>query len=111
MPLECERCGITCKTAKYLAKHQRTSKYCQKYQDIIFVCRRCNFHTKGIKTIEAHSKECDVDNKLKDPFAGLINSKQLAEDEKRVLKIRSTQMESKIKKNDGNHEPTIKIAV
>ena len=100
MPLECERCGITCKTAKYLAKHQRTSKYCQKYQDIIFVCRRCNFHTKGIKTIEAHSKECDVDNKLKDPFAGLINSKQLAEDEKRVLKIRSTQMESKIKKNE-----------
>lgn len=100
MPLECDRCGISCKTAKYLAKHQRTAKYCQQYQDIIFVCRRCNFHTKGIKNIEAHSKECDADNKLKDPFAELIDSKQLAEDEKRILKIRSTQMESKIKKNE-----------
>lgn len=100
MSLECERCGITCKNAKYLATHQRTTKYCQKYQDIIFACRSCNFHTKGIKTTEEHSKECDVDNKLKDPFTELINTTQLVEDEKRIIKIRSTQMEPKIKKNE-----------
>ena len=100
MSLECERCGITCKNAKYLATHQRTTKHCQKYQDIIFACRSCNFHTKGIKTTEEHSKECDVDNKLKDPFTELINTTQLVEDEKRIIKIRSTQMEPKIKKNE-----------
>ena len=100
MSLECERCGITYKSAKYLATHQRTTKYCQKYQDIIFACRSCNFHTKGIKTTEEHSKECDVDNKLKDPFTELINTTQLVEDEKRIIKIRSTQMEPKIKKNE-----------
>lgn len=100
MSLEYERCGITYKSAKYLATHQRTTKYCQKYQDIIFACRSCNFHTKGIKTTEEHSKECDVDNKLKDPFTELINTTQLVEDEKRIIKIRSTQMEPKIKKNE-----------
>lgn len=98
MAIECEKCGSFFKTAKLLAKHQKISKQCHQYQDIIFVCKRCNFHTKGINNIKTHLEECEGVNNINDPFDDLINQKNTAEDEKKILKIRSTQMESKIKK-------------
>ena len=98
MAIECEKCGSFFKTVKLLAKHQQTSKQCQQYQDIIFVCKRCNFHTKGMKSIQTHLQQCGGNNNINDPFDDLINQKNTAKDEKKILKIRSTQMECKIKK-------------
>ena len=100
---DCERCGIFCKTVKSLVKHQKTTKLCQKYQDVIFVCRRCNFNTKGIKNIETHSDTCTGENMTQNPLAEIIRLKQNIEDEKRLLVIRHTQLESKVK----NREITI----
>jgi hypothetical protein len=97
---ECEKCGIYCKSAKYLIKHQKTAKYCAKYQDIIFVCRRCNFNTKGIKNIEAHATECTGETVIKNPLAEMVNAKEKAEDEKRLLIIKNTQLETRLKSKD-----------
>ena len=96
----CERCGICCKSAKYLIKHQKNTKYCEKYQYIIFVCRRCNFNTKGIKNIEAHSADCTGETVIDNPFAEIVTAKQNVEDEKRILIIKNTQLETKLKNKD-----------
>lgn len=97
---DCERCGIYCKSAKYLIKHQKSAKYCAKYQDIIFVCRRCNFNTKGIKNIEAHSADCTGETVIDNPLAEIVNAKQKVEDEKRLLIIKNTQLETRLKTKD-----------
>jgi len=96
----CERCGIYCKTAKYLIKHQQSAKYCAKYQDIIFVCKRCNFNCNGIKTIENHSDECTGENIVSNPLAEMVNAKQLVEDEKRLIVIKVNQLETKLKNKE-----------
>ena len=97
---ECERCGIFCKSAKYLIKHQKSAKYCAKYQDIIFVCRRCNFNTKGIKNIEVHSAHCTEETVIDNPLAEIFNAKQKVEEEKRLLIIKNTQLETRLKTKD-----------
>lgn len=97
---DCDRCGIYCKTAKYLAKHQKSSKYCEKYQNIIFVCKRCNFNTIGIKNIETHSDECTGENTIANPLAEIVNAKQQIEDEKRILNIKINQLENKLRTKD-----------
>jgi hypothetical protein len=95
--LECDKCGYTCKTAKYLLKHKKTAKYCTKYEDIIFVCRKCNFSTKGIKNIEKHSEECTY---ISNSLSEIVNSKQQVDDKKRVLDIKIIQLETKIRNKD-----------
>lgn len=97
---ECERCGIFCKSTKYLIKHQANSKYCSKYQYVIFVCRRCNFNTKGIKNIEEHSSNCTGEKIFDNPLAEIVNSKQVIDDEKRLLIIKNTQLEKRMKTKD-----------
>ena len=97
---DCDRCGYFCKTAKCLINHQKTSKYCAKYQDIIFVCRRCNFNTKGLKKIENHSAECTGENIIANPLTEMVNAKQLIQDEKRLLAIKVTQLETKLRNKD-----------
>jgi hypothetical protein len=97
---DCEKCGIYCKSAKYLVKHQKSAKYCAKYQDIIFVCRRCNFNTKGIKNIEAHASYCTGETVIENPLAEIVTSKQKVEDEKRLLIIKNTQLETRLKNKD-----------
>ena len=89
---DCNRCGIFCKTTKYLVKHQKTAKYCKKYQDIIFVCARCNFYTKGIKNIEAHSQICTGENTIDDPFSEIFNKKNHTEIRKLENKIKNMEM-------------------
>lgn len=97
---DCDRCGIYCKTAKYLAKHQKSAKYCEKYQNIIFVCKRCNFNTIGIKNIESHSDECTGENVGSNPLAEIVNAKQHVEDENRLLTIKNNQLETKLRNKD-----------
>jgi len=96
MVIECEKCGSFFETSKLLTKQQKKSK---QYQDIIFVCKRCNFHTKSIQT---HLQEYEGTNNINDPFDDIIKQSNKADDEKKILKIRSTQMEYKIKKFEMN---------
>lgn len=53
--IECDICGYSCKNNKSLLSHQKT---CVKYQNVIFVCSKCYFNTKGIKNIQIHIAEC-----------------------------------------------------
>lgn len=96
----CDRCGIYCKTEKYLAKHQKSAKYCEKYQNIIFVCKRCNFNTIGIKNIETHSENCTCENTSSNPLAEVVNAKQHVDDENKLLNIKINKVESKLRDKD-----------
>jgi hypothetical protein len=58
---DCEKCGLLCRSIKALTKHQKSGKYCQKYKDVDFVCRKCNFITDSIKTIEEHITVCKLE--------------------------------------------------
>ena len=60
----CEHCLETFKTSTSLLKHQRTSKICLTYRDIIFVCKKCRYSTIGIKNIKFHmtNTKCDCVN-------------------------------------------------
>lgn len=98
--LECDKCGYVCKTMKYLLKHRKTAKYCTKYEDIIFVCRKCNFNTKGIKNIEKHSEECTGNNSISNSLSEIVNSKQQVDDKKRVQDIKIIQLETNIRNKD-----------
>ena len=53
----CKNCLDTFKTSSLLLKHQRTSKTCITYSNILFLCEKCNYTTKGIKNIDKHIKE------------------------------------------------------
>ena len=75
---DCQKCLIKCKTSKYLIEHQ----------DIIFVCRKCNFNTKGLNNIELHSNECISEHIIKDG------------EEKRSLLLKLNQLEDIIKHKD-----------
>jgi hypothetical protein len=97
---DCDKCGIYCKTVKYLAKHQKSAKYCEKYQNIIFVCKRCNFNTIGIKNIESHSNECTGKNIGSNPLAEIVNAKQHVENENKLLNIKINQLETKLRNKD-----------
>ena len=98
--LVCDRCRIFCETAKHLMDHKKTTQHCQKYQDIIFVCRRCNFNIKDIKNIEDHGKVCTGENIIHDPPVEMVNLKQQVDDEKSLLMIKNTQLENNLKNRD-----------
>lgn len=42
----------------WLPKHQKESKRCYQYRNILFTCKNCNFSTKGIKNIDDHISQC-----------------------------------------------------
>jgi len=54
----CEYCLEKFKSKGYIYKHQKTTKYCLKYRNIMFSCKLCNFRTVGIKNIENHIETC-----------------------------------------------------
>lgn len=55
----CQYCLEFFETDELLKKHNKSSKYCSKYKDILFTCTKCNFNTKGIKNIEKHIEICE----------------------------------------------------
>ena len=58
----CEYCLENFETNDLLKTHNKTSKICSKYKDILFTCKKCNFSTVGIKNIEQHilDKNCKI---------------------------------------------------
>ena len=61
---------------------------CEKCDSFFKHCKKCNFYTKGMKS---HFYEYGVTNSINESFDNVINQNN-------TLKIRSTQMESEIKK-------------
>ena len=88
---ECDKSGIN-----YLIKNKKNSKY----QNIIFVCRLCNFNTNYIKDIKSHSDICTGYTIIPDPLAEMIKAKQKIDEEKNTLLIKSNELESKLKSKD-----------
>ena len=74
--VECEDCLLKFTKQEMLIKHKETSKYCQKYKNILFTCLSCNFSTVGFKNIEKHDPvRCQIKNeKDKDLIARLEKS-------------------------------------
>jgi hypothetical protein len=58
--MECEYCLEEFKDKYCLISHQNTAKYCLKYKKVYFTCMQCNFKTVGIKNIEKHMVECNI---------------------------------------------------
>ena len=97
--IECDRCGYYCRNNKSLNKHQKTEEYCSKYQDVIFVCRRCNFNTKGIKNIETHIAECNCKTIYHNSLSE-VTTKQLVYEDKPTYIIKNSKLETKLKNKD-----------
>ena len=74
--VECEDCLLKFTKQEMLIKHKETSKYCQKYKNILFTCLSCNFSTVGFKNIEKHNPVCcqTKNEKDKDRIARLEKS-------------------------------------
>lgn len=58
----CEYCSRQFKSVKSLKKHQQTAEYCKENRNISFVCTKCNYISKDIKTLQIHSLNCRGDN-------------------------------------------------
>lgn len=91
--LNCDKCGILCIDNSALLKHQKGSRLCNKYQDIIFICKKCHFNTKGIKNVEKHIEDnCtqikseNSQQREQDSFGiNLIIQKQEIESQKKIF--------------------------
>ena len=53
--MNCEYCLDHFENEECFKQH-KNSKYCLKYKDILFVCKKCKFSTVGIKNIDKHIK-------------------------------------------------------
>jgi len=116
----CKNCLDNFKTSSLLLKHQRTSKTCITYSNIIFICENCNFTTKGIKNIDKHIKEnscknTDTDTILSDDLNEYIfddsdeEDKQIIDSnidikeelslQKQIIKLETELKKEKIKNN------------
>ena len=92
----CDRCGKYCQSSKYLVTHQRTAQYCLKYQNVLFMCIRCGYRTKGIKNIDDHITTC-TEGGSKNVLEKIDEEKRLFQAEKRLFHIKKTQFEKKEK--------------
>ena len=55
----CVYCSTPFKNKRYLYQHQKRSKSCKKYMDVLFCCQRCgSFRTKGINNLHSHLDTC-----------------------------------------------------
>jgi hypothetical protein len=56
--LKCEYCYDFFDTEDKLKRHNKNSKTCSKYKNILFTCLKCKFKTQGIKNIDKHIETC-----------------------------------------------------
>jgi hypothetical protein len=54
----CKFCFTSFSKEQQLIKHKEGKKYCLEYKDVIFICLKCNYTTKGIKNIDIHKNTC-----------------------------------------------------
>jgi len=87
---ECLDCYKKFKDIKKFEKHKAESINCKKYKDILFICEKCNFETKGIKNINFHIENC-----IKSDTHKNINYKKMYE----IKKLENTFLRGIISKN------------
>lgn len=80
----CEYCLEVFKTHPLLLKHQKTTKYCLIYRDVIFKCKKCHLKTVGIRNIEKHLSQGDCEIICPNTE---MNSEIIIENLKNALKI------------------------
>lgn len=90
----CEHCLCSFNSALLVAKHQRIAKYCQKYKDVLFLCTKCNYSTKGIKNIDTHVLECQEGCTDENPLENFQKSLTKLEEEKQLFRLRITTLET-----------------
>ena len=73
MNVKCTYCNNIFKNVLNMNNHQKNSKYCKKYKNVIFFCKKCDFCTEGIKEIENHMLICNEDLKNKININNKIN--------------------------------------
>ena len=86
---ECTDCYKKFKDIKKFENHKKVSINCKKYKNILFICEKCNFQTKGIKNINFHIENCNGE------MSKNINFKKLYE----IQKIENSVLRNIIKKN------------
>ena len=86
---ECQDCFKKFKDIKKFEDHKDTSINCKKYKNILFICEKCNFETKGIKNINFHIENCNSEKSKN------INFKKLYE----IQKLENGILRDIIKKN------------
>ena len=52
--MECEYCLLSFENEKLLKKHNTECETCNKYKNILFTCKKCDFSTIGIINIDNH---------------------------------------------------------
>ena len=97
--MECEYCLEEFKDKSCLISHQNTAKYCLKYKKIYFTCIQCNFKTVGIKNIEKHTIECNIESTEKNDCKILIEQNNIL---RRIEKKIDLLLNSKPEKSFDN---------
>jgi hypothetical protein len=83
--MNCEYCLETFRNSEELTKHNKNTKTCLKYKDILFICKKCKFSISGIKNIDKHIKSCNEETN--DNLSYELISDEEQEDENIQLKI------------------------
>ena len=52
--MECEYCLLSFENEKLLKKHNTECETCNKYKNILFTCKKCDFSTVGLINIDKH---------------------------------------------------------
>ena len=90
----CSDCDSSFKDSRGLRQHQKKTRSCQKYKNILFVCQICQYQTQGLKNMDEHIKICvDIEPPLPtllkqvDPTMELTRLNHELEVEKTRVKI------------------------
>lgn len=54
----CNDCHTLFSTETKLNSHKTGKRFCLDYKDVIFICSKCNYITKGIRNINNHKSTC-----------------------------------------------------
>lgn len=91
----CEYCGRVFNSIKTLKKHQLNAEYCKATRYISFICSKCNYVSKDMKTMEVHAVNCPQ-QQFNTTVDTLPTKIMQLEDQKMYYEKKSGELESEL---------------
>lgn len=106
----CKYCLGKFNTEQQLETHQKNTKYCKNYKNVLFTCLNCNFQTHGIKNIDNHVKNCYEIIPKDDIINPSKTEKKKTIDSELENKLFLLKLENKVLRNIIHQNTNIKLS-
>ena len=90
--IRCGDCNSSFKDAKGLIQHQKKTRICQKYKNILFTCQICQYQTHGLRSIDEHLKICTEDTPIPSIEPIVVEPTPIVVDLSRELEAEKTRV-------------------